>query len=442
MRTPAPILAVYLSFPLLALTSAGCSSDDGAPASTSDSDAGTPPGDAGTDAGATPPPFPTTDLAVDPSCATAGCLRAIAPNAAASVGAGALAAFGPAGAVFENGLNASTVRYVSADGDEVTGTLFVPDAPAPAGGFPAVLLSQPTTGIGPKCAPSLGLLSTAIAAHVASRGFVVLMPDATSFGAPPFAPYMLKSAAGKATLDGARVLLRIGTAANTKVRREVVFAGHSQGAHTTLSAAELWKSYAPEVPARGFAVNAPPSGFLEGATFALATPGAVGYFLAMRMWSWRRALDTSQPPIFVGTFAQTEEATFQECQNEGTNPATGALPDLVPANADGVVNPVYLQMARAGVSGWAEPWKTWHVENVPKPKTLGVPVVVWQGAADLTVLPSDTRKYVAELRAGGLDVDLREVAGAKHNDCAMGPVTLPQAAGEDFVAWVRARFGS
>jgi acetyl esterase/lipase len=71
-----------------------------------------------------------------------------------------------------------------------------------------------------------------------------------------------------------------------------------------------------------------------------------------------------------------------------------------------------------------------------------VPVVVWQGAADLTVLPSDTRKYVAELRAGGLDVDLREVAGAKHNDCAMGPVTLPQAAGEDFVAWVRARFGS
>jgi pimeloyl-ACP methyl ester carboxylesterase len=268
------------------------------------------------------------------------------------------------------------------------------------------------------------------------------MPDATSFGAPPFAPYMLKSAAGKATLDGARVLLRIGTAANTKVRREVVFAGHSQGAHTTLSAAELWKSYAPEVPARGFAVNAPPSGFLEGATFALATPGAFGYFLAMRMWSWRRALDTSQPPIFVGTFAQTEEATFQECQNEGTNPATGALPDLVPANADGVVNPVYLQMARAGVSGWVEPWKTWHVENVPKPKTLGVPVVVWQGAADLTVLPSDTRKYVAELRAGGLDVDLREVAGAKHNDCAMGPVTLPQAAGEDFVAWVRARFGS
>jgi pimeloyl-ACP methyl ester carboxylesterase len=437
MRTALSLFAV----PFLSLAIVGCSSDDGAAGQATDLDAGVSGSDAGGDAG-TVPTFPTTDLAVDPACTEPGCLRAIAPNAAASVGKGALMAVGPAGAVFENGMNAFTVRYVSAANDEVSGTLFVPDVEAPAAGFPAVLLSQPTTGIGPKCAPSLGLLSTAIAAHVASRGFVVLMPDAPSFGAPPFGPYMLKSTAGKASLDGARVLLRIGTAAGTKVRREVVFAGHSQGAHTTLSAAELWKSYAPEIPVRGFAVNAPPNGFLEEATFALSVPGAYGYFLAMRMWSWRRALDTTQPPIFVGTFAQNEEATFQECQNEGANPSAGALPELVPANADGVVNPVYLQMARAGVNGWAEPWKTWHVENVPRPKALGVPVVVWQGTADTTVLPSDVRKYVAELRAGGLEVELRDVPGAQHNDSVMGPITLPQAATEDFVTWVRARYAN
>jgi pimeloyl-ACP methyl ester carboxylesterase len=436
MRTFLPLFAG----PFLALSIVGCSSDDGATSASTQVDAGAPGVDAGgSDAGASPT-FPTTDLSVEPACAEAGCLRAITPNAAASVAVGALSAFAPAGTVFENGMKAFTVTYLSAANDEVTGTLFVPDVAAPAAGFPAVLLSQPTTGIGPKCAPSLGLLSTAIAAHVASRGFVVLMPDAPSFGAPPFGPYMLKSTAGKASLDGARVLLRIGTAANTKVRREVVFAGHSQGAHTTLSAAELWKSYAPELPVRAFAVNAPPSGFLEGATYSLTTPGAFGYFVAMRMWSWRRALDTSQPPIFVGTFAQNEEETFKECQNEGQSPGSGTLPDLVPTSAEGVVNPVYIQMARGGANGWAEPWKTWHLENVPRPKALGVPVVVWQGSADSTVLPSETRKYVAELRTGGLEVELREVAGATHNDSVMGPVTLPQAGGEDFVTWMRARF--
>jgi pimeloyl-ACP methyl ester carboxylesterase len=142
----------------------------------------------------------------------------------------------------------------------------------------------------------------------------------------------------------------------------------------------------------------------------------------------------------VGTFAQNEEETFKECQNEGQSPGSGTLPDLVPTSAEGVVNPVYIQMARGGANGWAEPWKTWHLENVPRPKALGVPVVVWQGSADSTVLPSETRKYVAELRTGGLVVELREVAGATHNDTVMGPVTLPQAGGEDFVTWMRARF--
>jgi acetyl esterase/lipase len=403
-------------------------------------DAGTPSGDASSSDAGTPPPFPTTDLTADSACSTAGCLRSVARLPAAEAAAATLSAFAPAGTTFENGFKAYLVKYVSAKSDEVSATLFIPDTDAPASGYPAILLSQPTTGIAPKCAPSEGLLATAIAAHVASHGFAVMLPDATSFGAPPYAPYLHKETAATATLDGARVLLRLGTAVGARIRREVVLAGHSQGAHSTLSAAEYWLRYAPELPVRGVAVNGPPSHFLEGATYSLTNAGAFGYFLAMRMWSWRRALDPSQPEVLVGTAAQNAENTFLECQNEGANPGSGTLPDLVPLNAQGVVNPVYIQMAQRGVNGWAEPWKTWHVENVPHPKALPVPVAVWQGLDDATVLPSDTRAYVAELRAGGLQVELKEVAGAQHNDCVMGPVTLPQADQAAFLAWVRARF--
>lgn len=440
VRSRSCLALAVLSLPLLL---AACSSDAG-PASvggvTAD-DAGTPSGDASpSDAGMPTPTFPATDLTADPACNTAGCLRSVTRLPAAEAAAATLAAFAPAGTSFENGLRAYLVTYVSAKSDEVSATLFVPDTDAPTTGYPAILLSQPTSGIGPKCSPSGGLLSTAIAAHVASHGFAVMVPDAPTFGVPPYAPYMHKETAATATLDGARVLLRIGTAVGAKIRREVVLAGHSQGAHSTLSAAEYWKAYAPELPVRGVVVNGPPSHLLEGATYSLTHAGAYGYFLAMRMWSWRRALDTSQPPIFIGAFAQSEEATFLECQNEGANPGSGTLPDLVPSNASGVVNPVYIQMAQQGVNGWSEPWKTWHVENVPRPKALPVPVAVWQGLDDVTVLASDTRSYVAELRAGGLEVDLHEVPGAHHNDCVMGPITLTQADQAGFLAWVRARF--
>lgn len=426
----------------MACSSACSSSTDDAASSTADAGV-TPPSDAGSaasDAGTTVPPFPTTDLTADPACTTAGCLRSIVEFPIAAASTALLGTFAVAGATFDNGFKTYVVRYMAKNNDEVSATVFVPDVPAPAGGFPAVLLSQPTSGIGAKCAPSLGLLSTAIAANTAGRGFVVLMPDAPTFGAPPFAPYMLKETAAYATLDGARVLLRLGTALGTTIRRQVVFAGHSQGAHSTLSAAEYLKSYAPELPTLGFAVNGPPSHFLEGATYSMTHTDGFGYFIAMRMWSWRRALDTTQPPIFTGAFAQTEEATFEECQNEGASPADGKLPDLVPLDPNGIVNPVYIQMASRGDSGWPEPWKTWHSSNVPRPQGLSVPVAVWQGVNDVSVLASDTRTYVAELRAAGNTVDLHEVAGANHNDCAIGPVTLEQAAGEEYIAWLRARF--
>ncbi len=432
--------AAALAFPI---SVTACSAGAPTASGTTAPDAAAPTDDGGlADGGTVTPPFPASDLTPDPTCVTAGCLRSVERFPTAEVSAATLAAFAPAGTTFANGFRAYLVRYVSAKQDEVTATLFIPDVDAPATGFPAMVLSQPTSGIGPKCAPSLGLLSVAFAAHVASHGIATLLPDAPTFGPPPFAPYMHKETAATATLDGARVLLRIGTAIGTKLRREVVLGGHSQGAHSTLSAAEYWQSYAPELPVRGVAVNGPPSHFLEGATYSLTNRGAFGYFLAMRMWSWRRVLGPAQPAIFVGTFAESEETTFRECQNEGANPGTGLLPDLVPANADGVVNPVYIAMAQAGVAGWAEPWKTWHVENVPHPKALPVPVAVWQGLADTTVLPSDTRSYVRELRAGGLDVELREIAGAKHNDCVMGPITLTQADQAGFLTWVRARFSN
>ena len=438
-------LALSTSFALLA----GCSApaDTPSPANVGAVDNGAPQisGDAGATSGTgTPgqgvPSFPKSDLSVDPTCTVAGCLLSVERLLAADASLALLGAFSPAGSVFENGFTAYSIRYLSAKNDEVSGSVFVPDVAPPADGFPAVLLSQPTSGIGAKCAPSRGILSTALAANIAGRGFVVLLPDATSFGAPPFAPYMHKETAATATLDGARVLLRLGTALGTSIRREVVFAGHSQGAHTTLSAAEFLESYAPELPVRGFAANAPPTGFLEGATYSLSRSDAFGYFLAMRMWSWRRALDTTQPPVFVGTFAQNEEQMFEECQNEGASPGDGKLPDMVPADPHGIVNPVYLAMASRGVNGWEEPWKTWHVENVPSPKDLQVPVAIWQGLADVTVLPAGTRSYVSDMRTRGVSVELHEVPGAHHNDSAIGPVTLPQAAGEEFIGWVRARF--
>jgi hypothetical protein len=62
--------------------------------------------------------------------------------------------------------------------------------------------------------------------------------------------------------------------------------------------------------------------------------------------------------------------------------------------------------------------------------------VIWQGDADKTVAKSDTDAYVGELKAAGVTVDYRIVAGVDHSATALDSFTVQQSASDDAYAWI------
>ena len=66
-----------------------------------------------------------------------------------------------------------------------------------------------------------------------------------------------------------------------------------------------------------------------------------------------------------------------------------------------------------------------------------IPMRIYQGDADETVLPAMTEELVAELQGGGADVELVTVAGGTHIDTAYGFLGVAEHATNDSVAWIR-----
>ena len=65
-----------------------------------------------------------------------------------------------------------------------------------------------------------------------------------------------------------------------------------------------------------------------------------------------------------------------------------------------------------------------------------LPVLVYQGDADVVVPELGTRALVAELEQAGVDVTYRVVPGGTHDDIAFGFLAFPQLRTESALAWV------
>ncbi len=102
------------------------------------------------------------------------------------------------------------VRYVSTTpaGDRVpvSGVLIQPLTPAPAGGYPVVVWTHGTTGLGDECAPSgYTPFNISGAAALLDAGDVIAAPDYEGLGIPDeIHPYLVGAAEGHNALDAAR----------------------------------------------------------------------------------------------------------------------------------------------------------------------------------------------------------------------------------------------
>ncbi len=424
-----------------AVALAGCSSSSGggtvgaddsgaadalpdAPSDVSDADA--------TPDGAEPPWSGTT---VEPGCTVDGCVRALKANG--GYPKDFLATFAAADAHVDNGIAIYLITYWS-DGDEITGSVYVPDSTPPAGGFPVVVMNQFTSGVGAACAPSAGQLGIGVASSTALRGILTIVPDATSYGPDHLGVYLAGPPAGRAAIDAARAAFHLGPAIGQPVARRAVIAGLSQGGHSTMSAATQLPTYAPQLEIRGFAAVAPPANFRVGANAIFAQGKGFGVYVAMRMYTWQRYYGLAGDPVFKEPYASQADAWLtNECVFDGATGNTGTLAAHWPTDPTLVMTDSYLAMGKS--DSWTAGWRAAYDASQPIPKGLTKPIVIFQGTADTTVPQADTDAYVAQLKAGGVTVDYRLVAGADHGSTALSAFTVSQPGNEDAVTWIRAQ---
>ncbi len=169
----------------------------------------------------------------------------------------------------------------------VSGVIIVPAAPMPEGGRPIVAWAHPTTGIVPRCAPSLALFifqQIAGSRQLLDRGYVIAATDYPGLGTPGPHPYLVGNSEARSVIDSVRAARSLPGVGN--YGRYAVW-GHSQGGQAALFTGLISKTYAPELRLVGVAAAAPATDLATLMTDDLNTSGGRN-LAAMTVWSWAR----------------------------------------------------------------------------------------------------------------------------------------------------------
>src|SRR6201992_2445024 len=172
----------------------------------------------------------------------------------------------------------------------VSGVIIVPQGDPPPGGRPILAWAHPTSGVTPRCAPSLAIFLFQQIQGLRSfveRGYVVAATDYPGLGTPETHPYLVGDSEAEAVIDSVRVASNMPGAGGGK--RFVVW-GHSQGGQAALFTGLIAKSYAPELELLGVAAAAPATDLIALMKADIGTSGG-NNIMAMTLWSWHRVFD-------------------------------------------------------------------------------------------------------------------------------------------------------
>ena len=303
----------------------------------------------------------------------------------------------------------------------VSGVIIVPSGPPPAAGRPIVAWAHPTTGVVPRCAPSLALFvfqQIQGLREMIDRGYIVAATDYPGLGTPQTHPYLVGISEARAVLDAVRVARSMAGAQN----RFAVW-GHSQGGQAVLFAGLLAKAYAPDLDLVGVAAAAPATEL--GPLLAADIDSSGGRNLAaMTLWSWARLFGAPIDHVV----------------------APGAVP-VVDRLAGECIESIYDLMQRRRTSAplaqtflsvkdfyLAEPWRSLISANSPGPLPVQIPLFLAQGGADELVRPKVTADYMKHQCQAGGRVKILLLPNSNH-----GFIAHDAAAAA--VDWIADRFG-
>lgn len=326
-----------------------------------------------------------------------------------------------------DGLQAWLLLYTTTDGAGApavaSGTVLAPGA-APDGALPVVAVGHGTTGVVPRCAPSLADAPFADGAGAAlslivRAGHVAVTSDYIGLGTAGPHAYLVGADAAHAVLDAVRAAREL---TDVEVSERVVAWGHSQGGHAVLWAGMLAADYAPELELLGVAAFAPASDLhaLADGLRSESIGKLVGAYIA---GSWDAAFPDLEvrsqlTPTYGGIVDRLTGLCF-----------TGRDVVAALATATQLSREVFAPGALDGPLG--ERLR----QNSPD-GDIPVPVLLAQGDADPLVLPEQQARFVAARCAEGMILDSRVYPGLDH----LSLVAADSPLSADVLEWTAARF--
>jgi acetyl esterase/lipase len=304
----------------------------------------------------------------------------------------------------------------------VSGVVIVPLALAPPGGRKIVAWGHPTSGVVPKCAPSIAILfydQVMGLSDFLADGYIVAATDYPGLGTPGPHPYLIGNSEGYSVLDSVRAAREVPEA---EASDHFALWGHSQGGQAVLYAAKLAGSYAPELKLAGVAAAAPATELGKLMEDDINTTGGKN-LMAMTIWSWNK--------VFNAPMNEVVEPNAIKNVDDVSGVCVESLIDFWEHDEIGKrLDKSFLKVK--DILDY-EPWKAITAENTIGTLPPEIPVFLAQGTKDTTVDPPVTANYIRALCAAGSKVDTYLMPGVGHGFAAYHSAS-------EAATWIKGRF--
>ena len=288
----------------------------------------------------------------------------------------------------------------------VSGMVFVPPGQMPEGGWPIVAWAHPTSGLVPKCAPSMAAGGTDQVQGLEAllqQGYVVTATDYPGLGTQGPHPFLVGESEGRAVLDSIRAAREL---IGGKSPHAALW-GHSQGGQAVLFAGEIAASYAPDIKLVGIGAAAPATDLAALMKADANTMG--GYNLsAMALYAWSKVYGAPIDQVVAPEAIKTVDALADTCLESIFDMPARYFDSRALAHD-------YLTVPDITA---VEPWKGLMEKNSVGTLPTAIPVFLAQGTTDDTVPPDVTADYMSRLCDAGSAVTMNILLGVGHLDTA------------------------
>ena len=275
----------------------------------------------------------------------------------------------------------------------MTGSLAVPNNPAPIGGRPVVTLGHPTVGNADECAPSRDpATSAAVINRFLAAGWIVATSDYEGLGTPGVPPYLVGESEGRSMVD---IVRAAGPSRRCRPAPPSRPGGTRRAGTPRSSPAKVAATWAPELRMVGAVAVAPvanASEFVSRANFA--GPGIT--LMTVAGYSAAYGLDA-------------DEVLTDDGMDHLEDAETKCLGDLGDELGDRELSDV----RRADPSTLSD-WGAALTRNDAGPIRSNVAVLLLQGENDAIVPPSDTEGLFEQMCSTAQPVTMEIDDGGGH----------------------------